>query len=196
MRVGLTGSIASGKSEVAKHFRSHGIPVFDADEAVHQIYADPQSVQVIAAEFPMALHDHRIDRTRLSAHLLQNPADFAKLEAIVHPLVRARRQAFLAKHAGEPFVVLDIPLLFETGEDKQMQCTLVVTTPESLQRQRALERPGMTEEKLVRILTRQMPAVEKAAKADFVIENTGGIADLHAAVDQLIPKLNQRARQF
>ena len=196
MRVGLTGSIASGKSEVARHFRTRGIAVFDADEAVHAIYADAQDAQLIAAAFPDAWQGGVIDRGRLSAHLIANPQDFSKLEQLVHPLVRQRREKFLRQHETDQFVILDIPLLFETGEDKQMDCTITVITSDALQRQRALARPGMTEEKLARILARQMPAVEKAKRADFVIDNSGSMADLHGAIDHLIAKLTERAGHF
>ena len=196
MRVGLTGSIASGKSEVARQFRMKGFPVFDADEAVHKIYADPLLSAPIAKAFPASVENGKVDRSLLSAHLVSNPGDFPRLEQIVHPLVRQQRQAFLATHEAAPFVMVDIPLLFETGEDSQMDCIVVVTTTEQLQRERALARPGMTEEKLARILSRQMPPVEKAARANFVIQNDGSIAELQQAVDQLIPQLIQRSRQY
>lgn len=196
MKVGLTGSIASGKSEVTKIFRKHGIPVFDADEAVHQIYADVELARDLAAAFPAAQVNGRIDRGRLSAHLLAKPEDFAKLEQIVHPLVRKRRADFIAENAASAVIVFDIPLLFETAEDKQMDCCVVVAAPAAVQRQRAMARPGMTAEKLARILARQMATEEKIKRADFVIANEGSLADLEAAVNQLIPQLRERAREF
>lgn len=189
--IGLTGSIATGKSEVARRLRENGIAVFDADAAVHDIYAEPVSAAKIAQVFPTVLVAGRIDRGLLSAHLAKSPQDLRKLEAIVHPLVRERRQAFLKSHAGQDFVVLDIPLLFETGAEKEMDAVVVVTTTPAEQRRRALARPGMTVEKLELILSRQMPMVEKLAHADFVIENTGTLDDLRRMVDELIPRLRQ-----
>jgi dephospho-CoA kinase len=195
--VGLTGSIATGKSEVARLFRATGLPVFDADAAVHEIYDQPQVVGEVEHLVPAAVREGRIDRAALSQHLRNHPADFPRLEALIHPKVAAARARFLAvaRQQGETLAVLDIPLLFEVGEDRNVDVTVVVTAPEPLQRARALTRPGMTSEKLDMILARQIPSAEKARRADYVLDNSGTLDDLSTQVAAVLNQVRQRAGQ-
>ncbi len=189
-RLGLTGSIGMGKSTAAGIFRDLGHPVWDADAAVHQLYAPGGgAVAPVSAAFPTALGpDGGINRTALKAELARDPAALSRLEAIVHPLVAADRAAFIAAHASAPIVVLDIPLLFEGGSEAQMDGVAVVSAPADLQRARVLARPGMTAETLEFILSRQMPDAEKRARADWVIPSEtldgarAAIMDICAAV--------------
>jgi len=176
--LGLTGSIGMGKSTTAAMFAEAGVPVYDADAAVHEIYGvDGAAVNPVEAAFPGVTHEGAVHRGRLSERVLNDPEALKVLERIVHPLVGAHRQGFFEKAAADlaPIVVLDVPLLFETGGDKAMTAVAVVTCPPDLQRARVLERPGMTAEKLDAILARQTPDVEKRAKADFVIDTAGGL---------------------
>ena len=173
IRLGLTGSIGMGKSTTAAMFRDAGVPVWDADAAVHRLYSPGgAAVGPVGALCPDAVRDGAIDRMALKSWIARDPAALAALESVVHPLVAADRAAFLA-HAqadGACLVVLDIPLLFETGADAQMDATLVVTAPPEVQRARVLARPGMTADTLDTILARQMPDAEKRARATHVIE--------------------------
>ena len=188
--LGLTGSIAMGKSTTAQMFRDFGVPVNDADEAVHQLYSG-EAVAPVEAAFPGSTRDGKVDRAELSRQLMQAPERLRELEAIVHPLVRGKEQEFLAENraANAPFVVLDIPLLFETGAEKRIDRVVVVTCSAELQRQRALKRPGMTEEKLAMILARQVPDSEKRKRADYIIDTSDSFdvtrAQVKAVVDQL-----------
>jgi dephospho-CoA kinase len=188
--LGLTGSIAMGKSTTAQMFRDFGVPVNDADEVVHQLYSG-EAVAPVEAAFPGSTRDGKVDRAELSRQLMQAPERLRELEAIVHPLVRGKEQEFLADNraASTPFVVLDIPLLFETGADKRVDRVVVVTCSAELQRQRALKRPGMTEEKLAMILARQVPDSEKRKRADYIIDTSDSFdvtrAQVKAVVDQL-----------
>ncbi|WP_043624232.1 dephospho-CoA kinase [Ensifer sp. ZNC0028] len=188
--LGLTGSIAMGKSTTAQMFRDFGVPVNDADEAVHQLYSG-EAVAPVEAAFPGSTRDGKVDRAELSRQLMQAPERLRELEAIVHPLVRGKEQEFLAENraANAPFVVLDIPLLFETGAEKRVDRVVVVTCSAELQRQRALKRPGMTEEKLAMILARQVPDSEKRKRADYIIDTSDSFdvtrAQVKAVVDQL-----------
>ena len=169
-RLGLTGSIGMGKSTTAQMFRDGGHPVWDADQAVHRLYAPGgAAVGPVAAAFPMALRDGAIDRAALKAAMADDPAALDRLSAIVHPLVAADREAFIARHTAAPLVVLDIPLLYENGYETQMDGVAVVSTDADTQRQRVLARPGMTEDLLALILSRQMPDAEKRARADWII---------------------------
>jgi dephospho-CoA kinase len=173
-RLGLTGGIGMGKSTTAQMFRDLGHPVWDADAAVHRLYAEGgPAVGPVASAFPMALQETAIDRAALKAHLDKNPADLQKLEQIVHPLVRRDREEFIARHADHPLVILDIPLLFETGSEVDMDGVAVVSTDADTQRARVLARPGMTEDLLSLILSRQMPDAEKRARADWIIPTDG-----------------------
>jgi dephospho-CoA kinase len=194
--VGLTGSLAMGKSETARMFAELGPPLFDADAEVHRLYAAGGSaVGPVAEAFPEALVDGAIDRARLSALLLAEPTRLPHLEAIVHPLVRAAESRFLdaARQAGEPFVILDIPLLFETGRDSAMDRIVVVSTSPEIQRRRALARPGMTEEKLARLLSRQTPDADKRARADFIVETGAGLDDAFDQVQRIVSRLREEA---
>ncbi|MCC5991648.1 MAG: dephospho-CoA kinase [Rhodobacteraceae bacterium] len=185
-RLGLTGSIGMGKSTTAQMFRDEGVPVWDADAAVHRLYAPGgAAVEAVGALCPDAVVGGEVDRARLKDWLAENPARLARLEAAVHPLVAADRAAFIAQ-AAAPLVVLDIPLLFETGAD--VDGVLVVSAPEAVQRARVLARPGMTHAHLDAILARQMPDAEKRARADFVIETTD-MDNTRAAVRDLVCKL-------
>lgn len=191
----LTGSIATGKSEVAKLFSAAGIPVFDSDAAVHDLYAEKTTTDLLFKAFPEVIIDGNIDRQRLGRRVLGSPEDLKKLEVLVHPLVRKRRKDFIAHWRKQncPLVILDIPLLFETGQDKEVDYVIVVSANEDVQRKRAMARPGMTEEKLASILARQMPDAEKRGSADFVIENSGSLEHLQTQVDVLSKKLGKLA---
>ena len=194
--VGLTGSLAMGKSETARMFVELGCPVFDADVEVHRLYAaGGAAVDPLAEAFPESLRDGAIDRARLSAMLLADPALLPRLEAIVHPLVRRAESHFVdhARQAGEPFVVLDIPLLFETGRDSAMDRIIVVSTSPEIQRRRALARPGMTEEKLAQLLSRQTPDTDKRARADFIVETGRGLDDAFDQVQAIVSRLREEA---
>ncbi len=190
--LGLTGSIGMGKSETARMFGRLGVPVYDADAAVHALYEPGgTAVEPIAEAFPGCIQDGRVDRRRLAAHLLDNPEAFAKLEAIVHPLVIETQRRFTAEAAaqGADLVVLDIPLLFETGGENRMDAVVVVSAPEAVQRQRALARDGMTPEKLDRILARQMPDAEKRQRADYVVDTGQGFDRAFAQVRKIIDEI-------
>ncbi|MDR3525786.1 MAG: dephospho-CoA kinase [Rhizomicrobium sp.] len=193
--VGLTGSIGMGKSETARMFAALGLPVYDSDAVVHSLY-EPcgEAVQPIAAAFPGVVKDGAVDRMALSAALQKDPSGFARLEAIVHPLVAQRQRAFVAEavKAAAPIAVLDIPLLFETGGDTRMDVVIVVSAPEDVQRARALARPGMTEAKLEQILARQMPDAEKCLLADYVVDTGQGLEHARAQVLKIAAALRDR----
>src|SRR5689334_14667086 len=196
MLVALTGSLAMGKSETARMFAELGCPVFDADLEVHRLYAPGgAAVPAVAALFPAALVDGAIDRARLSALLLADPATLPELESIVHPLVRDAEARFIeaASAVEQPFVVLDIPLLFETGRDSGMDRIVVVSAPAEIQRQRALARPGMTEAKLARLLARQTSDADKRARADFIVETGRGLDDAFDQVRRIVSRLREEA---
>lgn len=197
--LGLTGSAAMGKSATAKMFGEEGVPVFDADAAVHRLY-EGAAVAPVEAAFPGVTVNGRIDRERLAAKVLDNPEALKALEALVHPLVRAEQDKFRreAAESGTPIAVLDIPLLFETGGDLRADAVVVVSAPAQVQRARLLERPGMTVEKIDAMLARQMPDAEKRRRADFVIDTSRGFdaarADVRRILEQIrrhgIPKKN------
>ena len=192
-RLGLTGSIGMGKSTTAQMFRDGGHPVWDADQAVHRLYAPGgAAVGPVAAAFPGALRDGGIERAALKAAIAGNPAALDRLSAIVHPLVAADREAFIARHADAPLVVLDIPLLYENGYETQMDGVAVVSTDADTQRQRVLARPGMTEDLLALILSRQMPDAEKRARADWIIP-TDSPDTARSAVEDIVKEIAQRA---
>jgi dephospho-CoA kinase len=191
--VALTGSIGMGKTTVAARLRQLGIAVFDADAEVHTLY-EGAAVAPIEAAFPGTTADGRVDRDKLSKALLQNPSGFARLEAIVHPLVQAAERAFLQAEAarGARMAVLEIPLLFETGGDARVDAVIVASAPADAQRQRVLDRPGMTLEKLEQMLGRQVPDADKRARADFVVDTGGTFAESDAQVDRIVESLHTR----
>ncbi|GLS17244.1 dephospho-CoA kinase [Labrys miyagiensis] len=188
--LGLTGSIGMGKSATAAMFRNGGVPVHDADATVHRLYAGP-AVGAVEAAFPGVTVDGAIDRTRLGERVIGNTEAMKRLEAIVHPLVRATEQVFLAeaRRKSAPLAVLDIPLLYETGGEKRCQAVAVVSAPAAVQRERVLVRPGMSEERFAAILARQLPDVEKRARAHFVIDTGAGFAFAQRQVDDIIRAL-------
>lgn len=173
--LGLTGSVGMGKSVTARFFAEAGVPVHDADAAVHRLYEGP-AVPAIEAAFPGTITDGKVDRTKLSARVLGDGAALKRLEAIVHPLVQESERQLLAdaERRGEKVVVLDIPLLFETGGDRRVDAVVVVSAPLEVQRARVLARPGMTVEKFEAILAKQMPDAEKRRRADFVVDTSLG----------------------
>lgn len=186
--IGLTGSIAMGKSEVARIFRQGGVPVLESDAVVHAIYADGSGAKVLRNEFTAAVRGDAVRRDVLSSMVLDAPEKLQRLEMLIHPLVKARQEDFIAgqRKKGASAVVLDIPLLFETGDPSAFDAVIVVSAPEARQRQWALAREGMTEEKLRRILARQMPDGEKRKRATHVIENDGSLADLEAGTMKIL----------
>jgi len=191
-RLGLTGSIGMGKSTTAAMFAEAGVPVWDADAAVHRLYAPGgAAVPAITALHPSAVKDDAVDRAALKDWIAQDAGALSQIEGVVHPLVAADREAFLGDARGKPLVVLDIPLLFETGADAQMDATLAVSAPAEVQRARVLARPGMTEAQFDLILSRQMPDAEKRARATWVIE-TNGLEATRAAVQDLIETIRAR----
>ncbi|MFC7702651.1 dephospho-CoA kinase [Plastorhodobacter daqingensis] len=188
-RLGLTGSIGMGKSTTAAMFRDLGVPVWDADAAVHRLY-EGDAVEPLRALCPEAVVDGRVDRERLRDWIARDPDALPRIEAVVHPLVAADRAAFLNNARGD-LVVLDIPLLFETGADAQMDAVLVVTAPPEVQRSRVLARPGMTAARMEILLAKQMPDAEKRRRATHVIETTG-LEQTRAAVQSLVSSLRDR----
>ena len=173
--LGLTGSVGMGKSATARLFSEFGVPVHDADAVVHRLY-EGEAVGAIEHAFPGTVRDGKVDRGKLAGDVLNDPAALARLEDIVHPLVRAAEDELIAaaQRRGEGTVVLDIPLLFETGAEKRVNAVVVVTAPPDIQRERVLARRGMTMQKLESILARQMPDSEKRRRADFVVDTSKG----------------------
>lgn len=187
--LGLTGSIGMGKTTTATMFREAGVPVFDADAAVHRLYAPGSAaIEAIGTLCPEAIIDHRVDRAILGAWALQGPDRMARLEAIVHPLVQEARARFFASYEASrcPLVLADIPLLFETQAQAQFDLIIVVTAPAHIQKQRVLARPGQSAEKLSAILARQWPDAKKRQYSDFVIQTGLGVADARAQVNALV----------
>lgn len=190
--LGLTGSIGMGKSATAALFRRLGVPVHDADAAVHRLYRG-RAAPLIEKAFPGTVTDGAVDRARLGAAVLADPARMRELEAIVHPLVREEEEAFLRQASAlAPVVVLDIPLLFETGGETRCDATLVVTAPAEVQRARVLARPGMTEEKFSAILAKQMPDRDKRERAHFLVDSSRGFASAEAQVRTILACLAGR----
>lgn len=195
LRLGLTGSIGMGKSTTAGFFADAGVPVWDADAAVHRLYAPGAAgTEAIAALLPRAVGPKGVDREALRAGILADETLLPRIEAAIHPLVAADRAAFLADAANAPLVVLDIPLLFETGAEGAVDRILVVTAPAEVQRARVLDRPGMTEEAFAKILARQTPDAEKRARADYIIDTSQGLEAARAAVHALVDELTREAR--
>ena len=190
--LGLTGSIGMGKSTTAKLFAEAGVPVYDADAAVHMLY-DGEAVPAIEAAFPGTTANGKVDRNKLSARVVHDPAAMKRLEQVVHPMLGASRQKFLqhAERSGAPVAVVDVPLLFETGGEKRVDAVVVVTTTPEIQRERILARHNMTIEKLDAILSRQLPDAEKRKRADFVVDTSHGLDSVRARIRDI---LNQAAK--
>ena len=190
LRIGLTGSIATGKSTVLAMFEDLGIPVFSSDDAVHRLYAG-RAAPELDRLFPGVARDGVVDRTELSRRLLATPERLAEIEAVVHPMVRDEVARFFdaAEQEGAPLAVADVPLLFERGFDYGLDAVIVTVVDESVQRERALARPGMSVEKLDAILARQMPQADKKRRADHVIDTSISIEATRRAVEALVENL-------
>ncbi len=192
--IGLTGSIGMGKSTAAAMFAAQGVPVWDADKAVHRLYAKSgAAVAPVAQLVPVALGPEGIDRTRLREALENDPTLFPKLEAIVHPLVAQDRANFISAHPDEPFLLFDIPLLFENGAEDWLDVTVVASAPPDLQKSRVLAREGMTESRLDMILSRQMPDAEKRARADYIVP-TVDMDTARKAVTNILAELGKTSK--
>jgi dephospho-CoA kinase len=185
--IGLTGSLAMGKSTTARLFAELGVAVHDADAVVHRLY-EGEAAAAIEAAFPGTTAGGKVDRERLAAAVLHDPAALQRLEAIVHPLVHAAERRLLAQAeaSGDKVAVLDIPLLFETGGDQRVDAVVVASAPVELQESRVLARPGMTNEKLAAVLRRQMPDAEKRRRADFVVDTSRGLDAARAQVRAIL----------
>ena len=190
--VGLTGSIGMGKSTTAQMFRDEGVAVHDSDAAVHEIYRGPRS-QAIEQAFPGSTSDGAVDRAKLAAMILGRPEEIARLESIVHPLAQEMRRAFVeaARARGAQIVVVDIPLLYETGAEKEFDKVVVVSAAAELQRERVMARPGMTEEKFRAILARQLPDSEKRKRADYVVHTDRGMEAARQEVRAIVAALRK-----
>ncbi len=191
--IGLTGSIGMGKTTAAKMFAKHGVSVFDADAEVHRLY-EGEAVAAIAAKFPQAVRDGRVDRVALAREIAGSPEKLKQLEAIVHPMVVKSEIDFLraCEAEGAEFAALEIPLLFETDAHARVDVTVVVSAPPEMQRKRVLARKGMSEEKLAHLLKRQLPDAEKRARADFVVDSGGSLDKMQADVDRILESLRGR----
>jgi dephospho-CoA kinase len=199
LKLGLTGSIGMGKSTIANMFRDEGVPVWDADETVHRLYAGDEALKNKLSEaFGDVLTNGIVDRVKLSAALKQHTDGFARLNAIVHPATVTDREAFFAEAqtASAAMVLVDIPLLYETGAEKTLDKIVVVSAPFEVQKARVLARPGMTEEKFSHILSQQMPDAEKRTRADYIIDTSQSLEDSRAFVHALIADLRKRAGQI
>jgi dephospho-CoA kinase len=185
--LGLTGSIGMGKSTTAKLFAEAGVPVYDADATVHTLY-EGEAAPAIEAAFPGTTVNGKVDRARLSAQVVHDPAAMKRLEGVVHPMLGVSRQKFLddAERSGAPVAVVDVPLLFETGGEKRVDAVVVVTTTPENQRQRILARENMTAEKLDAILARQLPDAEKRKRADFVVDTSHGLDPVRARIRDIL----------
>ncbi|MDZ5451664.1 dephospho-CoA kinase [Labrys sp. ZIDIC5] len=192
--LGLTGSIGMGKSATAAMFRARGVPVHDADATVHRLYAGP-AVEAVEAAFPGVSVDGVIDRAKLGRQVFGNAEAMRTLETIVHPLVHAAEQDFLAaaRARGANLAVLDIPLLYETGGERRCRAVAVVSAPARIQRERVMARPGMEEERFAVILARQVPDVEKRRRAHFIIDSSKGLDFAQSQVDAIIAALSSTA---
>ncbi|WP_313606374.1 dephospho-CoA kinase [Rhizobium sp.] len=193
--IGLTGSIGMGKTTTAGMFGDAGIPVNDSDAVVHDLYKT-DAVKPVGEAFPGSIREGAIDRVELARQLSLNPGGFSRLEAIVHPLVRDREKQFLERQrsAGADLVLLDIPLLFETGAEKRVDVVVVATCDPQIQRQRVLARPGMTEEKFKLILNRQLPDSQKRERADFLVDTGCGLDQAKKRVERIINLLRSGIR--
>lgn len=189
--LGLTGSIGMGKSTTANLFRKQGVPVYDADQTVHDLYRG-RLAPLIEAAFPGSTQDGVVDRAKLSAHVVGHPEKLKALEAIVHPAVQEEQDLFIQKYRDSPLVVLDIPLLFENGKDRFCDAVAVVTTDATTQKKRVMMREGMTEEKMESLLSRQMPDSEKRKRAQFIIDTGLDIPDAERQVLSILDELSAR----
>ena len=189
--LGLTGSIGMGKSTTANLFKKHGVPVYDADQTVHDLYTG-RLVPLIEAAFPGSTKEGAVDRAKLSTYVVGHPDKLKALEAIVHPAVQEEQDRFIQKHRDSPLVVLDIPLLFENGKDRFCDAVAVVSTDAATQRKRVMMREGMTEEKLDSLLSRQMPDSEKRKKAQFIIDTSLDIPDAERQVLSILNAISTR----
>ena len=185
--LGLTGSIGMGKSTTAQLFAEAGVPVYDADATVHRLY-EGEAAPPIEAAFPGTTVEGKVDRPRLSARVVHDPAAMKQLEAIVHPMLGESRKLFLeqAERSGAPVAVVDVPLLYETGGERRVDAVVVVTTTPEIQRQRILARENMTPEKLDAILARQMPDSEKRKRADFVVDTSHGLEPVRGRIRDIL----------
>src|SRR5512141_3257500 len=188
--LGLTGSIGMGKSTTAKFFAEAGVPVYDADAAVHRLY-EGEAGPLIEAAFPGTTVNGKVDRARLSAQVVHDPAAIRRLEQIVHPMLGASRQKFLddAERSGAPVAVVDVPLLYETGGEKRVDAVVVVTTSPENQRERILARGTMTSEALDAILARQLPDAEKRKRADFVVDTSHGLDPVRVQIRDILAEV-------
>jgi dephospho-CoA kinase len=194
--IGLTGSIGMGKSETAKLFAAEGVPVHDADAAIARLYGKGgAAVNVIAGAFPGTVKDGAVDRAALSAKVVNDPAALKKLEALVHPLVVAERNEFL-KSTGAPILLFDIPLLFETGGDKEMDAVVVASAPEEVQRARVLSRPGMTAEKFEALKARQLSDAQKRQQAHYVVITDKGLDHAREQVKMILADIRAKLPAF
>jgi dephospho-CoA kinase len=183
----LTGSLGMGKSTAAKFFAECGVPVHDSDAVVHALY-EGEAVPLIERAFPGSTSGGKVDRNTLAAMVLNDQAALGRLEAIIHPLVTASREKFLAQAQARdaPIVVVDIPLLFETASESRCDAVVVVSAPADIQRARALDRPGMTEEKFASLLAKQMPDAQKRRRADFVVDSSQGFEQTRAQIRDIL----------
>jgi dephospho-CoA kinase len=195
--IGLTGSVGMGKSATALMFAEAGVPVHDADAAVHRLY-EGDAVPAIEAIFPGVTSEGKVDREKLALRVLNDAAALKRLEAIVHPLVRREEERFLAeaRARGTRCAVLDIPLLFETGADRRVDVVVVVSAPYEEQRRRVLARPGMAEERFLSLLTKQLPDEEKRRRADFVVDTSQGFDSARAQVHAILLDLEKRSNSL
>ncbi|MGZ5925320.1 MAG: dephospho-CoA kinase [Rhizomicrobium sp.] len=190
--IGLTGSIGMGKSETAKLFAAEGVVVHDADAVIARLYArGGAAVEIVGREFPGAIKDGAVDRAALSALVLKNPTALQKLEKLVHPLVEAERQKFLRETVA-PIILFDIPLLFETGADEEMDAIVVASAPEAIQRARVLARPGMTVEKFESLKARQMDDAEKRQQAHYVVMTDKGLDHARQQVKMILADIRNK----
>src|SRR6202161_3548800 len=194
--LGLTGSIGIGKSTTAKLFADAGVPFADADATVHLIYQG-EALPAIEAAFPGTTSDGKVDRAKLSAKVVHDPAAIQRLEQIVHPMLRSYHQKFLldAEQAGAPVAVMDVPLLFETGGEKRVDAVVVVTTAPEVQRQRIMARGNMSAEALDAILARQLPDAEKRRRADFVVDTSYGLDPVRSRIRDILDEAVKMPRR-
>ncbi|MDO9412809.1 MAG: dephospho-CoA kinase [Pseudolabrys sp.] len=192
--LGLTGSIGMGKSATATMFADEGVPVHDADAVVHRLY-EGEATPLIEAAFPGTTSGGKVDRSKLGQRVLGDDVALAELERIVHPLVMQARARFIeeAERSGAPVALLDVPLLFETGGEGTCDAVLVVTAPADVQRARAFQRPGMTEEKFAAILAKQMPDADKRARADFIVDTSQGFDAARKQVREILAQVGRMA---